>query len=49
MAELFGDGPEALANTARVAESCTFNLSTDLGYALPEPDLPVGFNSRSAT
>ena len=40
MAELFGDCPEALANTARIAESCAFNLSTDLGYALPEPDVP---------
>ena len=45
MAELFSDCPEALANTARVAERCTFNLSTDLGYALPEPDVPEGFNS----
>ena len=45
MADLFGGCPEALANTARVAESCTFNLSTDLGYALPEPDVPVDFNS----
>ena len=45
MAKLFDDCPEALANTARVAESCAFNLSTDLGYALPEPDVPVDFNS----
>ena len=47
MAELFGDCPEALANTVRVAESCTFNLSTDLGCALPEPDVPVGYTPLS--
>ena len=46
MAELFGDCPEALANTARIAESCTFNLSTDLGYALPEPDVPMGYTPQ---
>ena len=46
MAELFSDCPEALANAARVAESCTFNLSTDLGYALPEPDVPMGYTPQ---
>ena len=46
MAELFGDCPEALANAARVAESCTFNLSTDLGYALPDPDVPMGYTPQ---
>ena len=46
MAALFSDCPEALANTARVAESCTFNLSTDLGYALPEPDVPMGYTPQ---
>ena len=46
MAELFNDSPEALANTTRIAESCTFNLSTDLGYALPDPDVPVGYTPQ---
>ena len=46
MADLFSDCPEALANAARVAESCTFNLSTDLGYALPEPDVPIGYTPQ---
>ena len=46
MAELFNDCPEALANAARVAESCTFNLSTDLGYALPDPDVPMGYTPQ---
>ena len=47
MAELFSDCPEALANSAHVAASCTFNLSTDLGYALPEPDVPMGYTPQS--
>ena len=46
MAEMFSDCPEALANAVRVAESCTFNLSTDLGYALPEPDVPMGYTPQ---
>ncbi|MDE0207834.1 MAG: DNA polymerase III subunit alpha, partial [Candidatus Tectomicrobia bacterium] len=46
MTELFSDCPEALANAVRVAESCTFNLSTDLGYALPEPDVPMGYTPQ---
>ena len=46
MAELFSDCPEALANAVRVAENCTFNLSTDLGYALPEPDVPMGYTPQ---
>ena len=47
MAELFSDCPEALANSAHVAANCTFNLSTDLGYALPEPDVPMGYTPQS--
>jgi len=46
MAEMFSDCPEALANAVRVAESCAFNLSTDLGYALPEPDVPMGYTPQ---
>ena len=47
MVELFSDCSEALANSAHVAASCTFNLSTDLGYALPEPDVPMGYTPQS--
>ena len=47
MTELFSDCPEALANSAHVAANCTFNLSTDLGYALPEPDVPMGYTPQS--
>ncbi len=35
--------PEAIANTVKIAEQCTFDLSTDLGYTLPDPAVPEGF------
>ena len=47
MARLFRDYPEAVANTLRVAEQCRFNLSTDLGYRLPEPPVPAGHTPES--
>ena len=36
MKEIFRRYPEAVANTARIAEQCEFNLATGLGYSLPE-------------
>ena len=42
MQQLFAECPDAVANTLRVAERCNFDLSTDLGYALPDPDVPNG-------
>ena len=45
MAHIFRDCPEALANTLRVAERCSFNLSTDLGYVLPDPAVPEGYTA----
>ena len=36
MSELFRDYPEAIANTARIAERCTFDLTRDLGYRFPD-------------
>ena len=45
MAHIFRDCPEALANTLRVAERCSFNLSTDLGYILPDPAVPKGYTA----
>lgn len=36
MAELFADHPEAVANTARLAERLRFDLSRDLGYRIPD-------------
>ena len=47
MARLFADFPEAVANTVRIAEECAFDLSTDLGYTLPEPALPEGYTAES--
>ena len=45
MARIFHDYPEAIANTLRVAERCSFNLSTDLGYTLPDPATPEGYTA----
>ena len=45
MARIFHDYPEAIANTLRVAERCSFNLSTDLGYVLPDPAVPEGYTA----
>ncbi len=42
MAELFRDYPEAVANTARIAERCTFDLTRDLDYQFPDYPVPEG-------
>jgi error-prone DNA polymerase len=47
MARLFREHPEAIANTLRIAEQCGFNLSTDLGYTLPDPQVPAGHTPES--
>ena len=47
MERLFRHCPEAVANTLRVAEQCAFNLSTDLGYTLPDPSVPAGHTPES--
>ena len=47
MARLFREQPEAIANTLRIAELCRFNLSTDLGYTLPDPKVPAGYTPES--
>ena len=47
MEQLFEDCPEAVANTRRIADECRFNLSADLGYTLPEPDVPDGYTPDS--
>src|SRR4030095_10692064 len=41
MRELFSDFPEAITNTTRVAERCTFRLQ-DLGYSFPKYATPDG-------
>ena len=47
MERLFAECPEAVSNTLRVAESCEFDLSADLGYTLPDPDVPDGHTAVS--
>ena len=47
MTHLFRQYPEAIANTLKIAEQCTFNLSTDLGYTLPQPAVPEGYTAES--
>ena len=47
MKELFADCPEAISNTIEIAERCEFDLSADLGYTLPEPDVPEGYTPMS--
>ena len=47
MERLFREWPEAISNTLRVAERCAFDLSTDLGYTLPNPSVPEGYTSES--
>jgi error-prone DNA polymerase len=42
MAELFRDFPEAVANTARIAERCQFDLTRDLDYRFPGSPVPEG-------
>jgi error-prone DNA polymerase len=37
MVDLFGDYPEAVVNTARIAERCLFDLTRDLDYHFPGP------------
>ena len=47
MERLFAELPEAVSNTLRVAEQCSFDLSADLGYALPDPAVPDGYTPAS--
>jgi DNA polymerase-3 subunit alpha len=44
MAQVFGDIPEALSNTVRIAEMCNLDLSFK-GYHLPEFEVPEGFTA----
>ena len=47
MERLFVERPEAVSNTLRIAERCGFDLANDLGYKLPEPDVPTGYTPQS--
>lgn len=43
---LFQDLPEALANTVKIAESCTFSLA-ELRYTYPQEAVPEGHTAKS--
>ena len=47
MSRVFAGFPEAVSNTIHIAERCEFNLVTDLGYSLPDPDVPDGYTPES--
>ena len=47
MMALFAELPEAIHNTARIAERCAFNLETNLGYELPGYEVPPGHTTQS--
>ena len=38
---------DALANTLRIAEQCTFDLTKDLNYAFPDYRVPAGYTADS--
>ncbi|GIW03545.1 MAG: DNA-directed DNA polymerase [Thermomicrobiales bacterium] len=46
MALVFGDVPEALSNTIRIAEMCTLDLGFK-GYHLPHFEVPEGFTPET--
>ena len=46
MQRLFRERPDAIASTRRIAELCAFNLGSDLGYTLPDPQVPEGYHRR---
>ncbi len=47
MEELFRHCPEAIGNTRRIAGMCEFDLSADLGYTLPDAEVPEGYTPDS--
>jgi error-prone DNA polymerase len=47
MAVLFKSCPEALANTLRITQRCTFDVTTDLGYQFPDYPVPPGYTPLS--
>ncbi|MFC1988575.1 DNA polymerase III subunit alpha [Chloroflexota bacterium] len=44
---LFGECPEALSNTLKIAERCSLDLTRDLGYAFPDYPSPQGYTPES--
>ena len=46
MERLFRERPDAIASARRIAEQCSFDLGSDLGYTLPEPEVPEGYTTE---
>ncbi|MEE8465695.1 MAG: PHP domain-containing protein, partial [Dehalococcoidia bacterium] len=47
MAALFARCPEAIKNTVRIAERCSFDLTKDLAYRFPDYPVPEGATAQS--
>ena len=47
MAALFSRCPEAIKNTLRIAERCSFDLTKDLAYSFPDYPVPEGATPQS--
>ena len=47
MESLFEGIPEALENSTRIAERCTFDLTRNLGYEFPDYPVPDGHTPQS--
>ena len=47
MAALFSQCPEAIKNTLRIAERCSFDLTKDLAYKFPDYPVPEGATPQS--
>ena len=47
MAALFQDVPEAVSNSAYIAERCNFNLKENLGYQFPDYPVPDGYTPQT--
>ena len=47
MVDLFDGCPEAIENTVRIAERCTFDLTKHLGYRFPDYPVPDGHTPQT--
>ena len=47
MATLFRKCPEAIENTLKIADRCTFDLTRDMGYRFPDYPVPEGHTPQT--
>ena len=47
MEGLFKNYPQAIANTLKIAQRCSFDLTRDLGYQFPDHPVPAGHTQLS--